>query len=570
MEYGIIDFLELIGALGFFIYGMKVMSEGIQKVAGNKMREVLGKMTQNRFMGMMTGFVTTSLVQSSSATTVMVVSFVNAGLLSLVQAVSVIMGANIGTTMTGVLLTVFGFSKVSISAYALVIIALGFPMLFMSNNKAKSLGEFLIGFALLFMGLDALKGAVPDLKANPEILSFVKGLTGIGPGGIISTIIFIGLGTLLTIIVQSSSAAMAITLVLCNKGLIPFEAAAAIILGENIGTTVTANLAAMIANVHAKRAAFAHFIFNIFGVVWMLIVFHYFTMGIGYTMDHFLGLGDPFTEVESIKWGLTLFHITFNLINTFVMIWFVNFIADTVTRLLPAKEEDNDDFRLEYITTGLMSTPESSILSAQQEAVRFAEYTEKMLNNLRKLIEEEKPKKQKKFIDKIRKYESTTDEIHEEIAKYLLKISANDLSKNSIEVISDLHYVINDLERIGDVFSHAAKVFTKKNEQELLFTSKQKQSLIDLSDKLKEGFKIMKENLQVANNPTRVDFEKASNAQRSVYLGVKQLNKKLLTASEAENYDIKSGILYSDLVMVYSRVNDHVFNISRDVIGHNR
>ena len=257
--------LELVGALGFFIYGMKEMSDGIQKVAGSKMRDILRVMTSNRFLGVFTGFLVTALVQSSSASTVMIVSFVNAGLLSLVESIGVIMGANIGTTITAWLISILGF-KVKISALALPIIAIGFPMMFSSRTIFKSWAQVLIGFALLFMGLDALKGAVPDLKSNPEILAFLSNYADMA---YFSTLIFIAVGTILTLVVQSSSAAMALTLVMCFEGWIPFELAAAMVLGENIGTTITANLAALVGNVHAKRAAGAHFVFNIFGVIWM-------------------------------------------------------------------------------------------------------------------------------------------------------------------------------------------------------------------------------------------------------------------------------------------------------------
>jgi phosphate:Na+ symporter len=277
MEYGFFDFLRLIGALGFFIYGMKIMSEGIQKVAGGKMKAILGAMTSNRFFGVLTGFVVTCFVQSSSATTVMVVSFVNAGLLTLTESVGVIMGANIGTTITAWLISILGF-KIKMAAIALPIIAVGFPMMFMRNPKFKHLAEVLIGFALLFMGLDELKHSVPDLKNNPELLAFFSDYTDMG---FISTVLFVGVGTFLTIIVQSSSAAMALTLVMCHNGWIPFEIAAAMVLGENIGTTVTAYLASMVGNVHAKRAARAHFIFNIFGVIWMIILLPYFMDAIG-------------------------------------------------------------------------------------------------------------------------------------------------------------------------------------------------------------------------------------------------------------------------------------------------
>ena len=293
MKFGIFELLNLIGALGFFIYGMKVMSDGIQKVAGSKMRSILSKMTSNRFLGLATGFMITALLQSSSATTVMIVSFVNAGLLTLVESIGVIMGANVGTTITAWLISLLGF-KVKISAIALPIIAIGFPMMFSSKSSIKSWAEVLIGFALLFMGLDHLKGAVPDLKANSEFLSFLANYANMG---VLSTLMFIGVGTILTLVVQSSSAAMAITLIMCNMGYIPFELAAAMVLGENIGTTITANLAAMVGNVHAKRAAKAHFIFNMFGVFWMIIAFTYFISGI----DSFMGENKGFIQnlVES-------------------------------------------------------------------------------------------------------------------------------------------------------------------------------------------------------------------------------------------------------------------------------
>jgi phosphate:Na+ symporter len=283
MNYGFFDVLTLIGALGFFIYGMKVMSDGIQKVAGSKMRQILGAMTSNRFFGVFTGFLITTLVQSSSATTVMVVSFVNAGLLSLVESIGVIMGANIGTTLTAWLISIFGF-KVKIATIALPIIAFGFPMLFAKKRRTRSWGEVLIGFALLFMGLDALKNAVPDLGSNPEILEFLSRYTD---GGILTVILFVAVGTIITIVVQSSSAAMALTLVMCNEGWVPFDVAAAMILGENIGTTITANLAALVGNVHAKRAARAHLIFNLMGVTWMILAYPLFINGINsYFVDN--------------------------------------------------------------------------------------------------------------------------------------------------------------------------------------------------------------------------------------------------------------------------------------------
>ena len=342
MKFGIYEIFILVGALGFFIYGMKVMSDGIQKVAGSKMRSILSKMTSNRFLGVATGFILTALLQSSSATTVMIVSFVNAGLLSLVESIGVIMGANIGTTITAWLISLLGF-KVKIASIALPIIAIGFPMMFSSKSNIKAWAEVLIGFALLFMGLDALKESVPNLKENTEFLSFLSSYANMG---IISTLIFIGVGTILTLVVQSSSAAMALTLVMCYEGYIPFELAAAMVLGENIGTTITANLAALVGNVHAKRAARAHFIFNIFGVIWMIFAFQFFINNIDSYMISNMDLSPVSSVGESIAVpiGLSIFHTTFNILNVLFLVWFVPLISRTVIRMQPSKGEIDEEF----------------------------------------------------------------------------------------------------------------------------------------------------------------------------------------------------------------------------------
>ncbi|MDB3870476.1 Na/Pi cotransporter family protein [bacterium] len=342
MEFGIYELFTLIGALGFFIYGMKVMSDGIQKVAGSKMRGILSKMTSNRFLGVATGFLITALLQSSSATTVMIVSFVNAGLLTLVESIGVIMGANVGTTITAWLISLLGF-KVKISAIALPIIAIGMPMMFSSNRKMKSWAEVLIGFALLFMGLDHLKGAVPDLQANSEFLSFLANYANMG---IYSTLMFIGVGTMLTLIVQSSSAAMAITLIMCNMGYIPFELAAAMVLGENIGTTITANVAAVVGNVHAKRAAKAHFIFNIFGVIWMIIAFSYFITSIDGFMQNNKGFIQNLVESNAKTESLGD-EMIFNCTDTATISWITANKGLTITEYKTAKNSYlivNDDF----------------------------------------------------------------------------------------------------------------------------------------------------------------------------------------------------------------------------------
>ena len=370
MGFGIFELFKLVGALGFFIYGMKVMSDGIQKVAGSKMRSILSKMTSNRFLGVATGFMITALLQSSSATTVMIVSFVNAGLLTLVESIGVIMGANVGTTITAWLISLLGF-KVKISAIALPIIAIGFPMMFSSKSSIKSWAEVLIGFALLFMGLDELKHAVPNLKENPEFLGFLASYADMG---VFSTLLFIGVGTILTLVVQSSSAAMALTLVMCYEGYIPFELAAAMVLGENIGTTITANLAAMVGNVHAKRAARAHLIFNVFGVVWMLFAFKIFITNIDAYMINNMGLSPLNFDIENpvaIPLGLSIFHTTFNILNMLFLVGFVPLISRIVIKMQPSKGEMDEEFHLEHIGTGLMQTGELSVLEANKEVTKF-------------------------------------------------------------------------------------------------------------------------------------------------------------------------------------------------------
>ncbi|MDH5610325.1 MAG: Na/Pi cotransporter family protein, partial [Cyclobacteriaceae bacterium] len=471
MKYGLFDIISLIGALGFFIFGMKVMSEGIQKTAGSKMRNILSSMTSNRAKGVFTGFIITSLVQSSSATTVLVVSFVNAGLLSLIESIGVIMGANIGTTITAWLISIVGF-KVKIATYALPIIALGFPMLFFNREKIRSWGEVFIGFALLFLGLEYLKDSVPDLKANPEIFAFLTRYTDLG---FLSIVLFVGIGTLFTVIVQSSSAAMALTLVMANNGWIPFELAAAMVLGENIGTTITANLAAIIANVHAKRAAFAHFIFNVFGVVWIIALLHPVLTLINWYMTT-AGHGSPFETATTIPIGLSIFHTSFNILNTLILVGFSGFIAKVVTRLI--KSKGDEDFSLEYISTGLLSTAELSIEEARKETIRMSDITRSMSELFRKLLLSDKPKKQKKLLAKIRKYEETTDLMEEEISKYLLQVTGQGrLSAEGMHKVTTLFSIINDLERIGDIFFQMSKDIDTKIEDEISFQPKQTKNL---------------------------------------------------------------------------------------------
>ncbi|MFY0652654.1 MAG: Na/Pi cotransporter family protein [Cyclobacteriaceae bacterium] len=561
MEYGLFDLLKLIGALGFFIYGMKVMSEAIQKVAGDKLRDIMNTITANRLSGILTGFLTTAIIQSSSATTVMIVSFVNAGLLKLKQAVGVIMGANIGTTMTAVLILVFGFSKFSIGTYTLPIIAFGFPLLFAKKESLKYWGEFMIGFALLFMGLSALKDSVPDLKQNPEILEWITNINNLG---YVSIILFVLLGTLITVIVQSSSAAMAITLIMCENGWIPFELAAAIVLGENIGTTITANLAALVGNVHAKRAARAHLMFNIFGVVWMLVLFYPFLGAIDMAMIR-TGQGSPLSEVPAIKWGLTYFHISFNIINTGIMIWFVPFIVRVVEKMVPHKSDEDDVFHLEYIGTQLMRTAELSLEEARKEVAKFGKMVKKMFGFLQEMVETEDLKKQMKFLEKIQRYEDRTDELEVEIDNYLVKVAEGRLSAKTSHEIKGILSITNDLERAADIILRAANDIKRKAKYDLKFTKDQLSDFVLMFDAVNEAIDIMLINLN--SNYTRVTLNDAIAKEEKVNKTLKKLSKKHLSSIDSKHFNVRLGIVYRDIIVNLEKVADHLINVSEGVTG---
>lgn len=557
MDYSFFDFLKLIGALGFFIYGMKIMSEGIQKVAGEKLRNILSAMTSNRFIGVFTGLIITVLVQSSSATTVMTVSFVNAGLLSLAEAISVIMGANIGTTVTGWLISLFGF-KVKISAFSLPIIAIAFPMMFSGKSTLKSWAEFLIGFALLFMGLEELKNAVPDIKSNPQALEFIKNYTDLG---FLSLLISVGIGTILTLIVQSSSAAMALTLVMVNQGFIPFEMAAGIILGENIGTTVTANLAALVANTQAKRAARAHLLFNLIGVTWMLFLFPFF---MGFIKSLEPGLGKLFNDSTPDEISLAIFHSTFNIANAFILIWFVGPIEKLVSTLVKSKDDD-EQYRLEYIGTSMMGTPELSLLEAKKEVAKFGKLTKRMMGYMEKLVNERSKKEIKQLHEKIETYEEITDRIEVEIADYLLKVSEGELSERSSIRVRSMLSIIGDLERIGDIIYQMSKSYDRKNKDKAWFTPEQRKGLNEMFDFLNEAFDIMIENLE--KNYDTASLEKASDVEHRINKLRNKLRKTHLKSMENRDYNIQSGIYYADLFSSCEKIGDHLVNVSEAVLG---
>lgn len=556
MNYSFFDFLTMVGSLGMFLYGMKMMSESLQKVAGQKMRSILSAMTSNRFFGVLTGFFVTAVVQSSSATTVMVVGFVNAGLITLKESIGVIMGANIGTTVTGWIITIFGF-KMSISDYSLPMIAIGLPLIFSKVASRRSWGEFLVGFALLFLGLDFLKGSVPNINENPEILSFVQSFMGLGFG---STLIFLAIGTLLTVVIQSSSATMALTFVMVNQGWISFEMAAAMVLGENIGTTITANLAASVGNLSAKRAALVHFLFNVLGTIWMLLVFRQFTGAIDHFVTNHQGVS-PSESPAAIPTALAIFHTAFNVLNVLLFVWFTPLLEKIVVRMIPQRDKDSEEeFRLKFITTGMLSTPELSLLQAKKEVQFFAKHTIKMFGFFRKLIDEKSDKKFNKLFTKIQKYEGICDNVEVEITNYLSQVSQYKMSETGQRRMRSMLKLVGDLESVGDCNFNLARTVNRMREKKITFNQEAMDKLELMFNLVEEALEEMRSNLNM--DETAVNLNKAIQLEKRVNNYRSQLKAEHLDNLGKEVYSYEAGILFNDLFSECEKLADYVINVS--------
>lgn len=593
MSYTFYDFLVLVGSLGLFLYGMKLMSEGLQKIAGDKLRAVLSAMTSNRFVGMLTGLLITTVIQSSSATTVMVVSFVNAGLLTLVQSISVIMGANIGTTITAWVISLLGF-KVSMAVLALPIIAFSIPFIFSSHNKRKSFGEFLLGFSLLFMGLEYLKNSVPDIQSNPEILAFLTQYTNYGFG---SVLIFVLIGTLLTVVVQSSSATVAITLVMCAKGWIPFELAAAMVLGENIGTTITANIAAIPANVSAKRAALSHLFFNLFGVIWVLALFYPFTSMVKYIVTEF-GPGDPtdlmaftnsldphlldaFNDPKAVlspeqlalkaqyesyqvatSYAISLFHTMFNITNTFILIWFANLLAKIVTKCIPQSQKD-EEFRLRYISTGMLSTAELSIVQANKEIRVYAERSVKMFNIVKQLYDEPDNEQFEKTFVRIEKYEDICDRMEIEIANYLTRVAEGKLSDSSKTKVHAMLRVISEVESISDSCYNMARVIRRRHDDKVEYAE-------DMRNNVYRMFNLVQSSLNemmrlIPSDGVSDEHHPDTKASYAIENDINALRNDLKAKNaddlNEQKYPYQVSVSYMDIIGECEKIGDYVINV---------
>ena len=558
------------GALGMFLYGMNMMSAGLQKTAGDRLRRFLEAMTSNRFKSVTTGLTITSIIQSSSATTVMVVGFVNAGLLALEQAIGVIMGANIGTTITAWLISLLGF-KADISILAVPLMALGFLLSIAKSERRKNISEFIIGFALLFLGLSLMKESVPDLNETPEVLSFIRGWTEHGFG---SVLIFLVFGTVLTLVLQSSSATMALTLIMMSMGWIPFHMGAAMVLGENIGTTITANIAAAVANTNAKRAALAHTLFNVFGVIWALILFQPFTQLIGWVIAAmglpnpaemaYTGIIDPASDQSTAAlYGLSMFHTLFNTFNTIILIWFVPQLAKAVTTMIKSKPNpDEEAFRLKYISAGNTATAELSIGQAQKEIIHFAEISHNGLEYIRSAINATKEADFEFFRQKLVKYEEIADRIEFEIATFLNSIPQEEISEQTRTSINSMYKIVNELESLGDSGEAISRIISRRNLHGKSFNEWNLKNLNAMLDLLDKSYRIMIDNLthnskNMLGLKSAVDCEIEINEMRNI------LREEEIKRIEQNGTCYQSSVYYLDVVSEIERMGDFIINISQ-------
>ncbi len=559
--WGLMKFLILIGSLGLFIFGMKIMSDGLQRTAGEKLRKMLGSITSNRFKGVFTGFMSTSIVQSSSVTTVMTVSLVNAGLINLRQSAGVMMGANIGTTITAWLVLLLGF-KVSISSYALVLIALGAPLLFMTFRRSKDLANSIIGFAILFIGLQFLKDAVPNLDKDSALVQFFVDYKDIP---FLSNLMFVALGALVTIVIQSSSAAMALTLTMVSKGIIPFEVACAMVLGENIGTTITAEIASMIGNVHAKRSARIHSLFNIVGVTWMLIVIPFFLDGIGFLVGESHGIAFDPNNTGMANEGIALFHTLFNAANVLLLIGFVPSLVRIAERTVKSKGDADEEFKLDYISAGGIALPEVAILEAKKEVAKFGEVTTRMNGFVKTLINDQDKKTRNKMFNKIKKYEEITDRVEVEVANYLDKVSTQEISPEASSQIRSMLSITNDLERIGDIYYQMSKTIERKDDNKIYFLPEQRDNLNSILDKVEKAFTVMNTNLNAEYGHIIIDD--AKKVELEINRKRNDLRKSYLEQAEKGEFKFQPGIMYNDLFSSCEKIGDHIINVSEAVSG---
>ena len=564
-----LQILTLIGALGMFLYGMNLMSSGLQKAAGNRLRGFLGAMTSSPLKGVLTGLGITSVIQSSSATTVMVVGFVNASLLTLNQAVGVIMGANIGTTITAWLISLLGF-KADISVLAVPLMALGFIMSIAKKEKYKNISEFIIGFSLLFLGLSLMKNSVPDLRQTPEVLSFIQQWTGYGFG---SVVIFLVFGTILTLVLQSSSATMALTLIMMSLGWIPFDMAAAMVLGENIGTTITANIAAAVGNPNARRAALAHTFFNIFGVIWALALFRPFLALIGNIIT-WLGYPNPTminyaagieagsVESTAALYGVSMLHTLFNTINTLILIWFIPFIVRFVSWAIKTKPEDEEQtIRLKFINAGPMGTAELALEEAHKETIHFAQICRNGLGYIRSAVEAAKEEDFEVYRKKLVKYEEIADRIEFEIASFLNALPQDSISEDTRKQVKAMYKIIGELESLGDSGESISRIISRRNMHNKTFTASQIERILGMIELVDKAYSVMIDNMQ-SQEQGATELRRALDCEVEINNMRNNLREEEILRIENNASEYHSSVYYIDIISEIERMGDFIINIS--------
>ena len=573
-----LNVLSVLGGLAMFLYGMALMSEGLQKSAGDRLRAFMAKMTSNSFKRVLTGTVVTCLVQSSSATTIMVVSFVNAGLLTLGNAIGVIMGANIGTTLTA-WITSLGFS-VNIALFAVPVMALGYLMTCTKKSALKNLGQFLVGFAIMYVGLTFMKDCANAVLGEYQdgMMTFFGSINGFGFGSIL---LFLIAGAVLTIVLQASSATMAITMLLAASGLIDFKLAVAMVLGENIGTTITANIAAAVANTSAKRAARAHTIFNIVGVIWVLAFFPPIVKLICTIMEALnfynpmeasrqlalIANGDAQAHPElletyknSLLYGIAMLHTLFNVTNTLILIWFTPLIEKAVIWLVKEPKGETEVFRLKYISGGPLSTAELSISEAQQEIIHFAEICRNGFGYIRQAVNEQNPDNFDALNEKLIKYEEITDRIEFEIASYLNEVSKNELSEESADKIKSMYKIISEMESLGDSGEAIGRILQRKNAHNKVFDKTILDRLNKIMDLVQKSYDVMIENLK---NPSLTDISNAENCEYNINECRNHLREEHIVNIESNSYNYLTGVYYMDILAQLETLGDFMINISQ-------
>lgn len=570
MQYSFLDFLTLIGAVGLFLYGMKVMSEGLQKVAGDRMRSIMSAMTKNRFTGLFTGFIITALIQSSSASTIMVVSFVNAGLMSLADSMAVIMGANVGTTFTAWIISFFG--KVDINAFMLPLIGFATAFLFSSKSNHKSIAELLIGFALLFIGLDYINSSVPELDG--EALEFLKDYTGMGYG---SVLLFALVGLVITMIIQSSSAAFAIIMIMCLKGWIGFDIACAMVLGSNIGTTITPIIASLGANDAAKKAAFGHLLFNCFGVLWALILI-YPLIDLVAAISQFFGFGNPEVVTAgtghdtTLSYALSIFHTIFNVINVCILIWFTKQFVKVGDFIFKSKKrhKEDDEFQLKYISSRMLSASELNITQAQREIVVYAERVNRMFGMVKSLLHT-KPESEEfnKIYSRIGKYEEISDRMEIEIANYLNKVIDGRLSYDGKLKISAMMNIVSEIESIADSCNNLGRTMVRQHEAKIVFNEMIVENIETMFKYVSEALDNMLLILREIETANEKDIMESYNKEREINNYRNSLRSENVENVNQKIYPYEEGIFYMDIICESEKLGDYIVNVVDGVKAQN-